>query len=243
MWNPLEVVQSALPRIVLNNSTGMIVSDAQRELKSNESIQFRNCDQMLIDNGINKQQALAAPSSVIRNDGTCSKDRGHSSSMARSSGRKARKSIQKEKSSGSSHHPHALNALNLKTIEELIQLKQLNRSEHGSESENTRQKRLNQYKPSSFCHICTRSSSDTLPVLVCAELVSGKCRKVICKKCFDSFQWDWNEAVSQNERWMCIHCVGECPSLAQCHAYHRTNERRKKMRANDRRNRRNAMSP
>mmetsp|Transcript_8087 Transcript_8087/g.14647 ORF Transcript_8087/g.14647 Transcript_8087/m.14647 type:complete len:207 (-) Transcript_8087:973-1593(-) len=86
-------------------------------------------------------------------------------------------------------------------------------------------------KPSAHCHICTRSGSSTLPVLVCSGISKTKCRKIICKKCFESFHWNWEQANASPDTWICAHCNGMCPPHAQCHVYKKTNERRRRIRA------------
>lgn len=83
----------------------------------------------------------------------------------------------------------------------------------------------NSVQPSKFCHVCLRRAG-RVTLLSCANALEGSCRKVVCKKCFETFSWDWEEAIQPNSRWSCTHCRQECPQRAQCHIYKRTNNRR-----------------
>lgn len=83
----------------------------------------------------------------------------------------------------------------------------------------------NSVQPSRFCHICLRRAG-RVTLLSCANALEGSCRKVVCKKCFETFSWDWEGAIQPNSRWSCTHCRQECPQRAQCHIYKRTNSRR-----------------
>lgn len=104
-------------------------------------------------------------------------------------------------------------------------------------------------QPSKFCHICVRSG-ELVNLAPCANVLSGVCRKAICRKCFDKHGHggDWsvatdNKALLDAERvsaastgaparplgpqaWTCLHCRKICPPSAQCKIYARTNRRR-----------------
>eukprot|EP00187_Rhodella_violacea_P014390 CAMPEP_0184715292 /NCGR_PEP_ID=MMETSP0314-20130426/5248_1 /TAXON_ID=38298 /ORGANISM="Rhodella maculata, Strain CCMP 736" /LENGTH=297 /DNA_ID=CAMNT_0027178389 /DNA_START=197 /DNA_END=1090 /DNA_ORIENTATION=+ len=90
--------------------------------------------------------------------------------------------------------------------------------------------------PSLHCHICTRAVAN-LDHAVCGGLGLGKCRKVVCVRCFEGYGWDLEEAKRGGEDWRCPHCQGECPGQAQCFAYNRATARRKERRAAQRRER------
>lgn len=83
--------------------------------------------------------------------------------------------------------------------------------------------------PAQFCHLCWRSTRK-VKVAVCGNILNLACRKVICEKCFGKRGWDFAAALSGNNKWICTHCKGECPSKAQCYVYSRTNERRRQQR-------------
>ncbi|KAA8497704.1 hypothetical protein FVE85_5289 [Porphyridium purpureum] len=79
-------------------------------------------------------------------------------------------------------------------------------------------------EPSRFCHICTKSSR-MVRQAVCCNLLSGVCRKVICEKCFEENEWDFELAVSEDSGWVCSHCAGVCPNRAQCTFYRKANKK------------------
>lgn len=80
-------------------------------------------------------------------------------------------------------------------------------------------------QPSKFCHICLRRAG-RVTLLACVKAIEGSCRKVVCEKCFDTFAWDWQQAIQPQSNWSCTHCREMCPQRAQCHIYKRTNSRR-----------------
>lgn len=63
-------------------------------------------------------------------------------------------------------------------------------------------------KPSRFCHICLRRA-ERVTAVACHNLSTGRCRKVICKRCFDEYNWPWTEATTKNSQWICPHCRKE----------------------------------
>lgn len=63
-------------------------------------------------------------------------------------------------------------------------------------------------KPSRFCHICLRRA-ERVTAVACHNLCTGRCRKVICKRCFDEYNWDWKEATAKDSQWDCPHCRKE----------------------------------
>ncbi len=88
--------------------------------------------------------------------------------------------------------------------------------------------------PSKHCHICCRRPSLNSLHVACGNLALGTCRKTICEKCFTDTHWhgkvDAATARSLGRNWKCTHCVGVCPSRAQCFIYGRSSERRRKRR-------------
>ena len=80
-------------------------------------------------------------------------------------------------------------------------------------------------KPSRFCHICTRITKK-LNVVVCSNIETGTCRKVICEKCLTENGFDFSEA-SEGPEWICTHCRFICPTRAQCSTYNRINGERR----------------
>lgn len=83
--------------------------------------------------------------------------------------------------------------------------------------------------PSRFCHVCARTAK-TARQIVCSNIRLGTCRKVICEKCFERFEWNWDLAAKGSD-WICTHCVGVCPDRAQCSTYCKVNEKLRKRRA------------
>mmetsp|Transcript_2261 Transcript_2261/g.6748 ORF Transcript_2261/g.6748 Transcript_2261/m.6748 type:complete len:328 (+) Transcript_2261:756-1739(+) len=91
-------------------------------------------------------------------------------------------------------------------------------------------KRARQYSdpvPSEHCHICCRPTRK-LKFAVCSNIRRSMCRKVVCVKCFEAFQWDWDYASAADTDWVCTHCRDDCPKRAQCFVYERINSRRRK---------------
>uniref|UniRef100_A0A7S1TIE4 Zinc-finger domain-containing protein n=1 Tax=Compsopogon caeruleus TaxID=31354 RepID=A0A7S1TIE4_9RHOD len=80
--------------------------------------------------------------------------------------------------------------------------------------------------PSHHCHICRRSAL-MIPTVVCLNIRGGLCRKVVCQKCFETYQWDFESAAKEDSGWLCTHCREVCPPRAQCFIYQRVNTRRK----------------
>lgn len=60
-------------------------------------------------------------------------------------------------------------------------------------------------KPSRFCHICLRRA-ERVAAVACARLVTTRCRKIVCKRCFDEYGWDWRKAIMGGCHWECSHC-------------------------------------
>ena len=82
--------------------------------------------------------------------------------------------------------------------------------------------------PSQHCHICSRKPTAESPHVCCGNLIYGRCRKTVCKRCFSQFNWDITEAINAAPgSWKCPHCRDECPSRAQCVIYNRTSDRRR----------------
>jgi hypothetical protein len=89
--------------------------------------------------------------------------------------------------------------------------------------------------PSQHCHICSRRPTEESPHAACGNLNKGKCRKTICRKCFNQYKWDVEAAkFASVTGWVCPHCQGICPDRAQCHIYDRTSERRRNKTVNHR---------
>mmetsp|Transcript_12766 Transcript_12766/g.21863 ORF Transcript_12766/g.21863 Transcript_12766/m.21863 type:complete len:606 (+) Transcript_12766:602-2419(+) len=82
-------------------------------------------------------------------------------------------------------------------------------------------------EPSLYCHICARDSRK-VPSVVCGNYTSGMCRKVVCKLCFEKFEWDFESASARTGAWQCSHCCEQCPDVARCHIYDRINAKRVK---------------
>jgi hypothetical protein len=64
---------------------------------------------------------------------------------------------------------------------------------------------VNAVQPSRFCHICLRRAG-RVSLLACGNALEGSCRKVVCEKCFETFEWNWNAALQPNSMWTCTHC-------------------------------------
>lgn len=60
-------------------------------------------------------------------------------------------------------------------------------------------------QPSRFCHICLRRH-ERVSLLACSNSRLGTCRKVVCEKCFENFNWDWTYATNPLVNWTCTHC-------------------------------------
>lgn len=80
--------------------------------------------------------------------------------------------------------------------------------------------------PSRFCHVCSRTPKN-VRLVVCTKIKEGTCRKVICEKCFEEYEYGNFEAAlaTESSSWMCPHCAGQCPERAQCRTYQRINDR------------------
>lgn len=92
-----------------------------------------------------------------------------------------------------------------------------------------RKKRYRAPAPSTHCHICCRPSR-SVPVVVCANITAGMCRKSICSLCVREYNLgDWEQARRPESGWVCCHCQNGCAgvSRAQCFVYKRTNMKRK----------------
>lgn len=98
-------------------------------------------------------------------------------------------------------------------------------------------KRYRAQVPSTHCHICCRPSR-SVPVLVCANIAEGSCRKSICSLCVREYKLgEWESASRPDSGWVCCHCVNSCASVsrAQCFVYKRTNMKRKQASADRKR--------
>lgn len=82
---------------------------------------------------------------------------------------------------------------------------------------------------SNFCHTCWRRAKYT-PMATCSNIHHNKCRKVICKKCFVQFNWDWKAATAEGSDFKCTHCLNSCPEGSQCFTYGKTHLKRKSLR-------------
>jgi hypothetical protein len=106
-------------------------------------------------------------------------------------------------------------------------------------------------QPSKFCHLCVRNA-ELVTLAPCANVITGVCRKAICRKCFEKHGHasEWDDAVKNHAllatelaagpakgpisltgclpstAWTCLHCRDMCPDSAQCKIYARTNRRR-----------------
>ncbi len=90
--------------------------------------------------------------------------------------------------------------------------------------------------PSRFCHVCVRPAS-RFGFLICANTSAGACRKVVCKRCFLEFNWDWH-AAANDPFWTCSHCAGTCPARASCFTYNKSNKKRNPRRSSGAQNKR-----
>lgn len=119
-------------------------------------------------------------------------------------------------------------------IAERLRVAYLARTNHISEEEFARfgpehERNADIYKraaPSRFCHICNRSGKHTR-LAACSKFNVGTCRKVICEKCFPIHSYgDFESALrTSKSHWLCPHCIGACPSRAQCWKYRCVNDR------------------
>lgn len=92
-----------------------------------------------------------------------------------------------------------------------------------------RKKRYRKPVPSTHCHICCRPSR-SVPVVVCANIFEGTCRKSICSLCISEHKLgEWDKVTVADSGWVCCHCVDGCSNVAraQCFVYSRTNLKRK----------------
>ncbi len=90
--------------------------------------------------------------------------------------------------------------------------------------------------PSRFCHICVRPRS-RFRFLLCLNISTGTCRKVVRKRCLQDFNRDWH-AAANNPSWACSHCAGTCPERASCFTYNKWNKKRKTRRPSGAQNKR-----
>lgn len=81
--------------------------------------------------------------------------------------------------------------------------------------------------PSKFCHICCRTPSRGIRLAVCADIVNGQCRKVICEKCFTDYDLGctYEQALLPQTGLKCTHCRNICPERAQCRTYQNVNKK------------------
>lgn len=81
--------------------------------------------------------------------------------------------------------------------------------------------------PSKFCHICCRTPSRGIRLAVCADIVNGQCRKVICEKCFTDYDLGctYEQALLPQTGLKCTHCRNICPGRAQCRTYQNVNKK------------------
>jgi len=80
-------------------------------------------------------------------------------------------------------------------------------------------------QPSSSCHICGRKCA-RVPALVCRNLRSFTCKKVVCSGCAEKHLSESQRALADGE-WVCCHCSKVCPPSARCHTYRKSNSKRK----------------
>uniref|UniRef100_A0A7S0T5L9 Uncharacterized protein n=1 Tax=Erythrolobus madagascarensis TaxID=708628 RepID=A0A7S0T5L9_9RHOD len=71
------------------------------------------------------------------------------------------------------------------------------------------------FQSDDLCHLCNRHYEGA-PQAVCRNVVKGVCSRVICEVCFDLFEWDFEEAVSEDSGWICTHCTNRCPQRTSC---------------------------
>lgn len=76
---------------------------------------------------------------------------------------------------------------------------------YGSEKDAPQTQQRNKNKPSRFCHICLRRA-ERVTAVACAKLMTTRCRKIICSRCFDEYGWDWRVATMGGSQWECAHC-------------------------------------
>uniref|UniRef100_A0A7S1ERU8 Uncharacterized protein n=1 Tax=Timspurckia oligopyrenoides TaxID=708627 RepID=A0A7S1ERU8_9RHOD len=110
--------------------------------------------------------------------------------------------------------------------------------------ENETHARGSKYDPSKFCHICRRDEIKAT-LVPCGNICFGKCRKVICSRCFHRYGLDLDDAMRRNvdvlldrtslassssvskaDYWVCTHCRNKCPEIAACAYYNKGNLRR-----------------
>uniref|UniRef100_A0A7S1XF76 Zinc-finger domain-containing protein n=1 Tax=Compsopogon caeruleus TaxID=31354 RepID=A0A7S1XF76_9RHOD len=96
-----------------------------------------------------------------------------------------------------------------------------NSTPSGAAQRKQKMKRYKSLEPSRHCHVCSRPD-DSVEVMVCSRLFQGICRKVVCEKCFERYEWDFEGSRANND-WLCTHCRGECPDKACCKKYEKTN--------------------
>ena len=102
------------------------------------------------------------------------------------------------------------------TDDELLQLKP---------KKKRRAAKFEKPRASRFCHVCSRTPK-SVRLVTCANIQTGTCRKVVCIKCFETYNLGDFEAVEKGtQEWPCTHCTNQCPERAQCKTYQRTNDK------------------
>eukprot|EP00179_Madagascaria_erythrocladioides_P001555 CAMPEP_0198318824 /NCGR_PEP_ID=MMETSP1450-20131203/8104_1 /TAXON_ID=753684 ORGANISM="Madagascaria erythrocladiodes, Strain CCMP3234" /NCGR_SAMPLE_ID=MMETSP1450 /ASSEMBLY_ACC=CAM_ASM_001115 /LENGTH=269 /DNA_ID=CAMNT_0044022165 /DNA_START=369 /DNA_END=1178 /DNA_ORIENTATION=+ len=85
-------------------------------------------------------------------------------------------------------------------------------------------------KPSRFCHICSRTA-DKSKLVVCANIERSMCRKTVCLRCIETYNWFTPQEVDSdvifNSGFICPHCTGSCPEAARCVLYMKETLRRR----------------
>lgn len=81
----------------------------------------------------------------------------------------------------------------------------INVKQEAASEDITQQKQSEHKRPSRFCHICLRRA-ERVTAVACARLTTARCRKVVCKRCFDEHGWDWRAAITKRSGWTCSHC-------------------------------------
>jgi len=62
-------------------------------------------------------------------------------------------------------------------------------------------------------------------MMVCGNYLQAKdkCKKVVCKKCFEKHNMDWMKYLKSAD-WVCTHCRKCCPDCASCERSRRIRE-------------------
>lgn len=108
-----------------------------------------------------------------------------------------------------------------------------------------RKKRYRKPVPSAHCHLCCRPSR-SVPVVVCANISDGLCRKSICSLCVTEYKLgDWEHISVPNSGWQCTHCIDGCSNVAraQCMVYKKVNMKRKLAGANRKKQKAETVGP